>query len=108
MFGHEHGGDGEDGINVEEIFNEFSGEDDKLSLAEFSIIYYLHAQGNTLTIEQMFNHYDRDSDELLCLEDLQCIFCEAIDGNEDCPVCEHDGDLDPITVFKAYDEDYNE
>ena len=112
MYAHDHGpGDdngGDDGIDVEAIFNEFAGEDDKLSQSEFSIIYYLYAQESTLTMEQMFNHYDRDHDELLCLEDLQCIFCEDIEGNEECPVCAHDGALDPIEVFKEYDADYNE
>ena len=107
-FGHIHDDDNGSGVDVEAIFNEFAGEDDKLSQSEFSIIYYLHCQECELPMNQMFNHYDRDHDNLLCLEDLQCIFCEAIDGNEECPVCEHDGHLDPIEIFKEYDVDYSE
>jgi hypothetical protein len=95
-------------VDPETIFNEFAGEDDKLDQSEFAIVYYLHAQHVSTSMTELFNQYDKDDDDLLCLDDFKCLYCEAIGGNSECPDCFEVEVLDPIEIFNENDTDYNE
>ena len=57
---------------------------------------------------ELFAYYDKDDDDLLCLDDFKCLYCEAIGGNSECPDCVEDEVLDPVAIFNENDTDYNE
>ena len=42
----------------EEIFEEFAGDDGKISLNEFAVVYYLYGQEWTRTLHEIFVAYD--------------------------------------------------
>ena len=68
----------EDEIHPDVLFNEFAGDDDRLSKTEFSIIYYLHCQECTQSQDELFDLYDEDHDYLLTLEEFSKLSCEVL------------------------------
>ena len=113
------GGDGgndgeEDTLNLEDpdqAFELYKGADDALSAAEFDIFYHSSELQNTeQTSKDLFDKYDRDKDGLINLDEWKCLFCEILQGLDECPVCppeDNDEDIDPVEVFNDHKGDDN-
>ena len=113
------GGDGgndgeEDTLNLEDpdqAFELYKGADDALSEAEFDIFYHSSSLQNTeQTSKDLFDKYDRDKDGLINLDEWKCLFCEILQGLDECPVCppeDNDEDIDPVEVFNDHKGDDN-
>ena len=86
------------------IFEQYdSNDDEKLPKTEFAIIYYLHCQECTKSIDELYGEYDKDHDYKLSLEEFQELYCAEI-AEEDVDDGEDDH-VDAETIFEQYDTD---
>ena len=97
----------DNGIDVDpvEVFNEYKGDDNALTVSEFAVIYYLYCEDCTQGVDDYYLTYDLNQDAQITLSEFKCWFCEIVNGNQsgNCPDCNaNSGEVDPVTIFNEF------